>query len=175
MHPRPCLKESPIGRCDHPWCRTPMLVTCLVGQTHASMVKTKGWIFADETFCCCHDYLFALRNVILVEIQHGNINTKIWCRLQQLMTNLIMFWQIGGHVVLEERDNPSIFAKFSSTFTLQEGRLCPIFNAKSLMYPLFCVCGKTIVLRVCILIKSINNDKNIVKMSLCEWTLTIFY
>jgi hypothetical protein len=119
--------------------------------------------------------LFALRNVVLVEIQHGNINIEIWCRLQQLMPNLIiLFWQIGGHVVLEKRDNPSIFAKFSSTFTLQEGRLCPAFNAKSLMYPLFCVCGKTIVLRVYVLIESINNDKNIVKMSLCEWTLTTF-
>jgi hypothetical protein len=41
------------------------------------MVETKGWISVDETFCCCHDYLFALRNVVLVEIQHGNINIEI--------------------------------------------------------------------------------------------------
>ncbi len=77
MHPKPCLKESPIGRCDHPWCGTPMLMTHLVGQTFASMVEIEGWIFVDETFFYCHDCLSALRSVILVEIQHENINIEM--------------------------------------------------------------------------------------------------
>jgi hypothetical protein len=42
-----------------------------------------------------------------------------------------------GHVVLEEINNPSIFPKFSSTFALQEGRLCPTFDVESLVYLLF--------------------------------------
>jgi hypothetical protein len=73
-----------------------------------------------------------------------------------------------GHVVLEERDNLSISPKFSSTFTFQEGRLCHASNAKSFVYLLFCVCGRTIVLQVCVLIEYTSKDKNIIRMSQCE-------
>jgi hypothetical protein len=54
-----------------------MLMTHLVGQTFASMVEIEGWIFVDETFFYCHDCLSALRSVILVEIQHENINIEM--------------------------------------------------------------------------------------------------
>jgi hypothetical protein len=47
---------------------------------------------------------------------------------------VLTYW---GHVILEERDNPSISPKFSSTSALQEGRLCLASNAESLVYLFF--------------------------------------
>ncbi len=79
--------------------------------------------------------------------------------------HVLTYW---GHVILEEKDNPSISPKFSSTSTLQEGRLCPTSNAKSLVYLLFLVCGRTIVLPIWVLIEYVNKDKNIIRMSMCE-------
>jgi len=73
-----------------------------------------------------------------------------------------------GHVILEGRDNPSIFQKISSTSTLQEGRLCHASDVESLVYLLSFVCGRTIVLQVWVLTKFASKDKNIVRMSLCE-------
>ncbi|CAM6030721.1 unnamed protein product [Sphagnum balticum] len=144
MHPGPCLKESPTGRCDHPWCGTPVLVTYPVGQTLASVVETEGWISADEALRCCHDCLSALRSAVSVGIQHGDISTEHVMRVAAADDEYYYVLTDWGHAVLEERDSPSISPKFSSTSALQEGRLCPASDAESLVYLLFFVCGGTI-------------------------------
>jgi hypothetical protein len=79
--------------------------------------------------------------------------------------HVLTYW---GLVILEERDNLSISPKFSSTSTLQEGRLCLASNVESLVYLLFLVCGRTIVLSIWVLIEYANKDKNIIKTSMCE-------
>jgi hypothetical protein len=73
-----------------------------------------------------------------------------------------------GYVILEKRNNPSISPKFSSTYALQEGRFCPTSDAKSLVYPLFFVCGRINVLPIWVLIEFASKDKNIIRMSICE-------
>jgi hypothetical protein len=80
-----------------------------------------------------------------------------------------------GHVILEEKDNLSISPNFSSTSSLQEGRLCLAYDVKNLVYLLFFVCGRTIVLQIWVLTKSTNKDKIIIRMNLCERILTILY
>jgi hypothetical protein len=144
MHPGPCSKESPAGRCDHPWCGTPVLVTYPVGETLASAVEIEGWISADEALHCCHDCLSALRSTVSVGIQHGDINPEHMMRAAAADGEYYYVLTDWGHAVLEERDSPAISPKFSSTSALQEGRLCPASDAESLIYLLFFVCGGTI-------------------------------
>jgi hypothetical protein len=50
---------------------------------------------------------------------------------------------------------------------------CFASNVKSLMYPLFFVCGRISVLPIWVLTKYTNKDKSIIGTSLCEWILTL--
>ncbi len=168
MHLGPCLEESPTYHYDHPWCGTPMLVTHPINQMIISMFEIGGWIFVNETLCCCHNYLSTLCNAILVGVQHRVINIEhvMWVvAIDDEYYCVIIGW---GYVVLQERDNPCIFPKFSSTFTLQEKRLCLTSSAEGLVYPFFLVCGRISVLPIWVLIEFVSKDKNIIKMSICE-------
>ncbi|CBI32858.3 unnamed protein product, partial [Vitis vinifera] len=46
-----------------------------------------------------------------------------------------------GHAILEERDRPAMNLHFSSTYALQEGKLCSASDAESLVYLLYFSCG----------------------------------
>jgi hypothetical protein len=49
-----------------------------------------------------------------------------------------------GHAVLEDRDSPAFNVQFSSTYALQERKLCPASDVESLVYLLYYLCGGTI-------------------------------
>jgi len=42
-----------------------------------------------------------------------------------------------GHAILEDRDRPAMNLHFSSTYALQEGKLCSASDAESLVYMLY--------------------------------------
>ena len=46
-----------------------------------------------------------------------------------------------GHAILEDRERPVMNLFFSSTFALQEGKLCAASDAESLIYLLYFSCG----------------------------------
>ncbi|KAK8597269.1 hypothetical protein V6N12_065741 [Hibiscus sabdariffa] len=46
-----------------------------------------------------------------------------------------------GHAILEDRDRPAMNLHFSSTYALQEGKLCSASDAESLVYMLYFACG----------------------------------
>lgn len=140
IHPGQCRRPSPGGNCDHPWCGTPILVTSPVGETVAHMV-TEGRFGLDEAIRCCHDCLSALSAASFVGIRHGDIRPEnvIYVRSG---TRYPYFVLIGwGHAILEDRDRPAMNLHFSSTYALQEGKLCSASDAESLVYMLYFSCG----------------------------------
>jgi hypothetical protein len=114
-----------------------MLMTHPVDQTLVLVFEIQGWIFVDETLCCCHDCLFVLHNAIPIRIRHMEINTQHVMQVAAIDDNYYYVITNWGYVVLEEKDIPFISPKISSTSALQEGRLCLAFDAKSLVYPFF--------------------------------------
>ncbi|KAI6691720.1 hypothetical protein NL676_019430 [Syzygium grande] len=133
------------GRCDHPWCGTPILVTRPVGEPLSSIVARNGPFAAKEAVRCCRDCLAALRNVAMANIQHGDISSENVIRVTDahgsgVKLNILTSW---GRAVLEERDSPGINLQFSSSYALQHGKLCPSSDAESLVYLLFFICGGT--------------------------------
>lgn len=144
MHPGPCHRQSPGGRCDHPWCGTPILVTSPVGESVATIVARNGVFNTEEALRCCHDCLSALRSTVSAGIQHGDISPDhVICMAsgERHSYYVLADW---GHAVLEDRDSPAINVQFSSTYALQERKLCPASDVESLVYLLYYLCGGTI-------------------------------
>lgn len=137
IHPGPCRKPTSGGNCDNPWCGTPILVTTPVGKTVADMVKL-GQFGADEAIRCCHDCLSALSTAGTAGIRHGDIRPENIICVTSSVTHQPYFVLVGwGHAILEERDRPAMNLHFSSTYALQEGKLCSASDAESLVYLLY--------------------------------------
>ncbi|KAJ4965977.1 hypothetical protein NE237_017826 [Protea cynaroides] len=128
LHSGHCKKQSPGGRCDHPWCGTPILVT-------------------SPALRCCRDCLSALRSATTANIQHGDICPENIIRVidthgsRKGSRYVPVSW---GRAVLEDRDSPAINLQFSSTYALQQGKLCPASDTESLVYLLYFVFGGSI-------------------------------
>ncbi|XP_027071975.1 uncharacterized protein [Coffea arabica] len=140
IHPGQCRRPSSGGNCDHPWCGTPILVTSPVGRTVADMVRV-GEFRAEEAIRCCHDCLSALHTAASAGMRHGDIRPEnVICvtsgRGQPYF--VLIGW---GHAILEERDRPAMNLHFSSTYALQEGKLCSASDAESLVYMLYFASG----------------------------------
>uniref|UniRef100_A0A1D1Z9K9 Putative serine/threonine-protein kinase pknB n=1 Tax=Anthurium amnicola TaxID=1678845 RepID=A0A1D1Z9K9_9ARAE len=135
IHPGECNKPSSNGKCGHPWCGTPILVTSPVGDRVSDLVKN-GLFGSDEAIRCCHDCLSALSIAASAGIQHGDIRLENVVRVSYGVKHcyVLIGW---GHAVLEDRDRPSMNLFFSSTYALQEGRMCAASDAESLIYLLY--------------------------------------
>lgn len=144
MHPGPCSKQSPTGRCDHPWCGTPVLVTAPIGETVELVVGREGFFPLEEALRICHDCLSALRSASSVGIQHGDITPDHIIRVTGSDGEYYYVLSDWGHAVLEERDSPALSPQFSSTAALQEGKLFPASDTESLVYLLYYICGGVI-------------------------------
>ncbi|KAG8373684.1 hypothetical protein BUALT_Bualt11G0050200 [Buddleja alternifolia] len=143
MHSGPCEKQSPKGRCDHPSCGTPMLVTCPVGEPLSSIIAHDGPCSAEEATRCCRDCLAALRSAKMANILHGDIRPEnIICVNDRSRRNNSIFVLVSwGRAVLEDRDSPPLNLQFSSAHALQHGKLCPSSDVESLIYLIYFVCG----------------------------------
>lgn len=148
LHSGPCTKQSPGGRCDHPWCGTPILVTSTIGEPLSSVVDQYGAFSPEEAIRCCRDCLAALRTAALASVLHGDICPENIMRVVDNMQgarNRFLYVPISwGRAVLEDRDSAAINLQFSSSHALQHGRLCPASDAESLVYLLYFVCGGSI-------------------------------
>lgn len=136
IHPGECRRPSAGGNCDHPWCGTPILVTSPIGETVADMVS-EGRFGSDEAIRCCHDCLSALSTASSAGIRHGDIRPEniICVRSGARYPHFVLIgW---GHAILEDRDRPAMNLHFSSTYALQEGKLCSASDAESLVYMLY--------------------------------------
>ncbi|WCJ20665.1 Protein kinase superfamily protein [Euphorbia peplus] len=140
IHPGQCRKPSSSGNCEHPWCGTPILVTTPVGETVADMI-TAGRFGPDEAIKCCHDCLSALAIASSGGIRHGDIRPEnVICVTSGFRHSYFVL--IGwGHAILEDRDRPAMNLHYSSTYALQEGKLCSASDAESLVYMLYYACG----------------------------------
>ncbi|XP_057819757.1 uncharacterized protein LOC131032735 isoform X1 [Cryptomeria japonica] len=141
MHPGSCYKQSPGGRCNHPWCGTPVLVYSPVGEPLSSIIARDGAFTSEEALQCCHDILSALQNAASASIQHGDICPEHVIRVMDAERGSFYVLVDWGHAVLEDRDSPAINLQFSSTYALQEGKLCPASDAESLVYLLYYLCS----------------------------------
>ncbi|XP_028771215.1 uncharacterized protein LOC114728466 [Neltuma alba] len=144
LHSGPCKKESPGGRCDHPWCGTPILVTSPVGMPLSSVIAYEGQFSADEAIRCCRDCLAALRSAAMANVQHGDICPENIIQVAEQHGFKSRYVPISwGRAVLEDRDSPAINLQFSSSHALQHGKLCPSSDAESIVYVLYFICGGT--------------------------------
>ncbi|KAK9111883.1 hypothetical protein Scep_019402 [Stephania cephalantha] len=146
LHPGSCRKQSPGGRCDHPWCGTPVLVTRPVGEPLSSIVARSGPFSTEEALRCCRDCVSALKSASIANIQHGDIFPENIIRVnghgsRTKVTYVPISW---GRAVLEDRDSPAMNLQFSSMHALQQGKLCPSSDAESLIYLLYFICGGAI-------------------------------
>ncbi|KAM7257432.1 hypothetical protein ACFE04_013173 [Oxalis oulophora] len=144
LHSGHCKKKNPKGRCDHPWCGTPILVTSPVGEPISSIVSRDGSFMSDEALRVCRDCLAALRSAALANVQHGDICPENVIRIfdiQGSRSNFLYMPISWGRAVLEDKDSPAINLQFSSSYALQHGKLCPSSDAESLVYLLFAICG----------------------------------
>ncbi|XP_022746025.1 uncharacterized protein LOC111296170 [Durio zibethinus] len=140
IHPGWCRRPSSGGNCDHPWCGTPILVTSPVGETVADMVS-EGHFGVDEAIRCCHDCLSALSTASSDGIRHGDIRPEnVICVSsgERHPYFVLIGW---GHAILGDRDRPAMNLHFSSTYALQERKLCTASDAESLVYMLYFACG----------------------------------
>lgn len=144
IHPGPCRRSSTSGNCDHPWCGTPVLVTSPVGETVADMVN-EGRFGPEDALRCCHDCLSALSAASSCSgasgggIRHGDIRPEnVICVRSSSPYYVLIGW---GHAILEDRDRPAMNLHYSSTYALQEGKLCSASDAESLVYMLYFCCG----------------------------------
>ncbi|GKV32680.1 hypothetical protein SLEP1_g41272 [Rubroshorea leprosula] len=140
VHPGHCRRPSSGGNCDHPWCGTPILVTSPVGETVANMVS-KGRFGIDEAIRCCHDCLSALFAASSVGIRHGDLRPENVIYVRSGVRHPYFVLIGWGHAILEDRDRPAMNLHFSSTYALQEGKLCSASDAESLVYMLYFSCG----------------------------------
>jgi hypothetical protein len=140
IHPGHCRRPSSGGNCDHPWCGTPVLVISPIGETVAEMVEA-GRFGSDDAIKCCHDCLSALSTATSAGLRHGDIRPEnVICVRSGVRQPYFVL--IGwGHAILEDRDRPAMNLHFSSTYALQEGKLCSASDAESLVYMLYYSCG----------------------------------
>ncbi|KAJ7972026.1 Kinase family protein [Quillaja saponaria] len=143
VHPGQCRRPSSGGNCDHPWCGTPILVTIPVGETVAEMVRG-GRFGSDEVIRCCHDCLSALFTAASAGIRHGDIRPENVICVKSGIRHPYFVLIGWGHAILEDRDRPTMNLHFSSTYALQEGKLCSASDAESLIYMLYYTCGGTL-------------------------------
>ncbi|EYU28563.1 hypothetical protein MIMGU_mgv1a0239252mg, partial [Erythranthe guttata] len=134
VHAGPCDKKGPNGVCDHPWCGTPVLATCPVGDPVSCVV---GPFSSDEATRLCRDCLAGLRSAKTLNILHGDIRPENVIRVDESGFVLVSW----GRAVLEDRDSPSLNLRFSSTHALQHGKLCPSSDIESLVYLVYFVVG----------------------------------
>ncbi|XP_009630238.1 uncharacterized protein [Nicotiana tomentosiformis] len=139
-HPGQCRRPSSGGNCDRPWCGTPVLVTSPVGRTVADMVRL-GQFGTDEAIKCCHDCLSALSAASSAGIRHGDIRPENVIYVNSGVRQPYFVLIGWGHAILEERDRPAMNLHFSSTYALQEGKLCSASDAESLVYMLYFCSG----------------------------------
>lgn len=146
-HSGPCKKQIPNGRCDHPWCGTPILVTSPVGEPLSNIVARDDSFSPMEALRCCRDCLTALSSAALANVQHGDICPENIIRVVESHGSrsikplyVPVSW---GRAVLEDRDSPAINLQFSSSYALQNGKICPSSDAESLVYLLFFISGGT--------------------------------
>ncbi|KAL3623710.1 hypothetical protein CASFOL_032526 [Castilleja foliolosa] len=144
-HPGHCRRTSTTGgNCDYPLCGTPVLVTSPVGTPVANM---EARFDSEEAIMCCHDILSALAAAASSGIRHGDIRPENVIRVNPNMRRAYYVLIGWGHAILEERDRPALNLHFSSTYALQEGKLCSASDAESLVYMLyFCLGGDLPVL-----------------------------
>ncbi|KAK0585811.1 hypothetical protein LWI29_034284 [Acer saccharum] len=140
IHPGQCRRPSSGGNCDHPLCGTPILVTSPVGETVADMVS-EGRFSLDEAIRCCHDCLSALCTVSSAGIRHGDIKPENVICVRSGVRHPYFVLIGWGHAILEDRDRPAMNLHFSSSYALQEGKLCSASDAESLVYMLYFSCG----------------------------------
>ncbi|KAJ4971289.1 hypothetical protein NE237_004388 [Protea cynaroides] len=136
IHPGQCRRPSSSGNCDHPWCGTPVLVTSPVGDSVTDLVR-EGRFNSDEALRCCHDCLSALSTAASAGIRHGDIRPENVIRVSSGVRHpyyVLIGW---GHAILEERDRPAMNLLYSSTYALQEGKLCSASDAESLVYLIY--------------------------------------
>lgn len=140
IHPGQCHKPSSGSNCDHPWCGTPILVTYPVGETVADMVRN-GRFGLDEALKCCHDCLSAISTAASAGIRHSDICPENVICVSSGVRHpyyVLIGW---GHAVIEDKDRPAMNLLFSSTYALQEGKLCSASDAESLIYLLYFLSG----------------------------------
>lgn len=140
LHPGECRRPSTGGNCDHPWCGTPILVTSPVGQTVSDMVS-EGRFGTDEAIKCCHDCLSALSAAASAGIRHGDIRPENVIYVSSGVRQPYFVLIGWGRAILEDRDRPAMNLHYSSTYALQEGKLCSASDAESLCYMLYYSCG----------------------------------
>ncbi|XP_031103003.1 uncharacterized protein LOC116006676 [Ipomoea triloba] len=136
VHPGQCRRSSSGGNCEHPWCGTSILATSPVGKTVADMVRD-GQFGTDEAIRCCHDCLSALSSAASAGIRHGDIRPENIIYVTSGVRQPYFILIGWGHAILEERDRPAMNLHFSSTYALQEGKLCSASDAESLVYMLY--------------------------------------
>ncbi|RZC46797.1 hypothetical protein C5167_039748 [Papaver somniferum] len=140
IHPGQCRRPSSGANCDHPWCGTPVLVTNPVGELVSELVSDQRF-GPDEALRCCHDCLSALSTASSAGIRHGDIRPENVIRVSSGVRHpyyVLIGW---GHAIIEERDRPTMNLHFSSTYALQEGKLCSASDAESLIYLLYFSCS----------------------------------
>eukprot|EP00250_Pteridium_aquilinum_P012970 c21053_g1_i1 orf=649-2706(-) len=141
LHPGTCAKQTPKGRCYHPWCGIQVLVTFPVGESLHKIFDREGILSSRELLECCHDCLSALQSAQLAGIQHANITPDHVVRVMGAdgeKYHVLVEW---GHAIMEEKDSPATSLNFSSTDALQDGKICPVSDIESLIYVLFYLCG----------------------------------
>lgn len=141
IHSGHCQRSSSGGDCDHhPWCGTPILVTSPVGDTVTDMVRSARF-HPYEAIKCCHDCLYALSAAAAFGIRHGDLRPENVVHVASGGTHPYFVLIGWGHAVMEERDRPAMNLHFSSTYALQEGKLCSASDAESLVYMLYFCSG----------------------------------
>ncbi|XP_038721182.1 uncharacterized protein LOC120013449 [Tripterygium wilfordii] len=140
IHPGQRRRPSSGGNCDHPWCGTPILVTSPVGETVTDMVS-EGRFGLDEAIRCCHNCLTALSTASSAGIRHGDIRPENIVCVRSGVRHPYFVLVGWGRAILEDRDRPAMNLHFSSTYALQEGKLCSTSDAESLVYMLYFSCG----------------------------------
>ncbi|PRQ45768.1 putative calcium/calmodulin-dependent protein kinase [Rosa chinensis] len=140
IHPGQCQRPSSGGNCDHPWCGTSILVTRPVGETVADLIN-QGRFGAEEAIRCCHDCLSALSTAASAGIRHGDIRPENVIQVRSSARHPFFVLIGWGRAILEDRDRPAMNLHFSSTYALQEGKLCSASDAESLVYMLYISCG----------------------------------
>ncbi|KAJ0099793.1 hypothetical protein Patl1_21034 [Pistacia atlantica] len=102
---------------------------------------SEGRFGSDEAIRCCHDCLSALCTVSYAGIRHGDIRPENIICVRSGVRHPYFVLIGWGHAILEDRDRPAMNLHFSSTYALQEGKLCSASDAESLVYMLYFSCG----------------------------------
>ncbi|KAL9240749.1 hypothetical protein vseg_014933 [Gypsophila vaccaria] len=125
---------------DSHWCGTPVLVTSPVGDILTNVVRDTRF-GSEEVIKCCHDCLAALSTAAGSGIRHGNIKPENVIRVSSGVGDHYFVLIGWGHAVMEERDRPAMNLHFSSTYALQQGKLCSASDAESVVYMLYYCSG----------------------------------